>query len=55
MHLRGGAQTDDPQAAEVTLTAATIAKRIDARADERFLGGSEQLAAAATEALDLLK
>ncbi len=41
VHLGSGAQTDDPQTTEVTLAATTIAKCINARADQRFLGGAE--------------
>ncbi len=51
VHLRSGAQADNPQAAEVALAAAAIAKRIHASANQSFLGCAEQLATATAKAL----
>ena len=51
----GGVDADDPQLAELALADAAIAKGVDAGANQRFLGGAEQAAAAAAIAFDLLE
>ena len=50
-----GVDADDPQPAKVALAAAAIAKRVHAGADQRFLGGAKQAAAAAAITFDLLE
>ena len=39
----GGVNSDDPQLAEIALSNATVAKRIHARANERFFRGPQQV------------
>ena len=47
--------TDDPELAELAFSNASIAKRIDARADDRFFGRTKQPASTAAIALGLFK